>query len=148
MIKASALTFAVLFFAKANSQVWTQPINTSSWKTVNVPMLPCSADSACSYLTNSTYGYTNVCCATWKSQPIAGGNVTTLGNACVDQDTDFFTANFTTASGNNVWFNCSINSTWAAYVPATWSAVSQKPCTSNSACSSSSQCCNNNNATY
>ena len=142
-----AITLAVLFLAGANAQAYSSAaVTLTNWTTVNIPAVTCTADSTCQFLTNATYGFATACCATWKSQPLAGGNITTLGNTCISQDVDFYTAPFQTNT-SNVWMNCTINATWANYTPSTWKAVNQVSCTANSQCSTG-QCCNNNNGTY
>jgi len=113
--------FVVLFISSTSAQMYPATTFASSFNMINIPMNSCTADSQCAYLTNATYGYSNACCATWKSQAVTGGPITTLGNGCIDQDTDFYAANFTTPNATtNVWFNCTLNATWANYVPATW----------------------------
>ena len=148
MFKVTALTL-VAIFAGVNAQSYNATLAAAlqvGWTSQAVPMNSCTADANCTYLTNATYGYSNVCCATWTSTTGAGV-VSTLGNACIPQDTDFYTAPFVTAANATVSFNCTINKTWSTYVPATWTAVGQKSCSSNSQCGTG-QCCNNNNATY
>ena len=72
----------------------------------------------------------------------------TLGNTCIGKDFDFYGATIETNNGNSlIIFNCTMQAKWATYVPATWSAVNQTSCTSNSQCPTG-QCCNNNNASY
>ena len=148
MFKVTAFVLAAIF-AGVNAQSYNATLAAAlevGWTSSAVPMSACTADANCTYLTNATYGYSNVCCATWNSTSSAGV-VTPLGNACIPKDIDFFTAGFMTAANATITFNCTINKTWSTYVPATWTAVGQTACTSNSQCGSG-QCCNNNNATY
>ena len=129
-----AATLAVLFFAGAQAQSYqASALNLTSWTTVNVPSVTCTKDADCAYLGNKTYSLANACCATWKSQPIAGGNVTVLGNSCITEDIDFFSGPMQTST-SNVWFNCTINSTWTGFVAQAWKNVNSTGCTMDSQC--------------
>ena len=83
MYAKASIVAAALLIVGTTAQITPANSGTASWTQVNIPMNACTKDSDCAYLTTSTYGYTNVCCATWKSQ-VGSGNVTVLGNACID----------------------------------------------------------------
>ena len=130
MTKAST---TILLLLALGTQLYAQPVSVSTvpalqgWATVNYTMNACTSDANCSFP-----GLSNACCATFKS--VTGNTTTMLGNACVTKDIDFYTSTFTLANGTQMMFNCTINSTWLTYVPATWIAVNQTACTSDTQC--------------
>ena len=111
-------------------------------------MNTCSNDTMCAYLGSAPYNLVNPCCATWTN--LTGGVSTTLGNACVGKDIDFFSGTFQMGpnAATQIMFNCTMNSKWLNYTPASWQAVNNVACTSNSQCPGANMCCNNNNGSY
>ena len=119
----------------------------TNWTVINVPMNTCVNDTQCAYLGSAPYNLVNPCCASWSNT--TGNTTTSLGNACIGKDIDFYSATFQTgtAGATQIYFNCTMQPKWLNYTAASWLAVNQTACASNSVCSSG-QCCNNNNASY
>ena len=143
----TAVVFAALFVA-SNAQTYQASLVApaiAGWNQVSYPMNACTTDANCAYLTQSPYNLNNACCATWTNT--TNGVTTTITNACVNQDIDFYTSTFITTGGSSIIFNCTINKTWASYTPQTWINVGEAGCVNNSQCAAG-QCCNNNNVTY